>query len=112
MKQGTGVSASLGAIFSAIATFGCCLPLGFLAAVGAGTASAFFARYRPWLMGLSIVLMGLGFWQQYRPKQCDVRGRKLGRILLWTSVAVIVAMIVFPEQIAALLADYFHGSGQ
>lgn len=46
MKQGTGVSASLGAILSWAAAMVCCLPLGFAAAVGAGAVSAFFATLR------------------------------------------------------------------
>lgn len=108
MKQATGVSASLGAILSSVASFGCCLPLGFVAAVGTGTASAFFATFRPWLLGLSIALIGLGFWQQHRAKQCGVRGRWLGNVLLWSSVVMVVAMVLFPQQIAGFLADYFH----
>jgi len=73
VKQGTGVSASLVAILSSVATIICCLPLGFAAALGAGAASAFFTTLRPWLLGLSVALLGLGFWQQHRAKQCAVR---------------------------------------
>jgi hypothetical protein len=107
MKRGTGISASVAAIASAIATVSCCLPLGFAAALGAGAASAFFARLRPWLLGLSIVLIGVGFWQQYRAKQCSVHGRLAGKILLWAAVIVVLAMILFPQQIAGLLAGGF-----
>lgn len=104
MKQGSGISASIAAIIGAIATMGCCLPLGFAAALGAGAASAFFATLRPWLLGLSVVLIGVGFWQQYRAKTCSVRGRRAGQILLWAAVIVVVGMILFPQQIAGLLA--------
>ena len=112
MKQATGVSASVGAILSSLASFSCCLPVGFAAAVGAGTASAFFATLRPWLLGLSIALIGMGFWQQHRAKQCGVRGRWLGNVLLWSSVVIVVAMVLFPQQIAGFLADTFHESGR
>jgi hypothetical protein len=108
MKQGTGVSASIAAVVSSIATIGCCLPLGFAAALSAGAASAFFATLRPWLLGLSVALLGVGFWQQYRAKQCSVRGRLLGNLLLWSAVVVVLAMILFPQQIAAFLADRFY----
>ena len=108
MKQATGVSASLTAILSSLATLGCCLPIGFAAALGAGAASAFFSKLRPWLLLLAIVLIGLGFWQQRRAKQCAVRGRMLGNVLLWTAVAVVVAMTLFPQQIAAFLADRLY----
>jgi len=109
MKQGTGVSASLVAILSSVATIGCCLPLGFAAALGAGAASAFFATLRPWLLGLSLVLLGLGFWQQHRAKQCLIRGQLIGNVLLWTAFVVVVGMILFPQEIAAFIADRFPG---
>jgi hypothetical protein len=107
VKQGTGVSASVGAILGSLATVSCCLPLGFAAALGAGAASAFFVTLRPWLLGFSVLLIGLGFWQQHRAKQCAVRGRLLGKVLLWTAVVVVLGMILFPQQIAGLLAGRF-----
>lgn len=112
MKQGTGISASVVAILSSVATIGCCLPIGFVAALGAGAASAFFITLRPWLLGLSIALLALGFWQQHRAKQCAIRGRWVGSALLWAAVAVVVGMILFPQEIASFLADGFHGSGK
>ena len=110
MKEGTGVSASLAAIVSSVATISCCLPIGFAAALGAGAASAFVTTLRPWLLGLSVVLLGFGFWQQYRAKQCAIRGRWVGSVLLWAAVAVVVGMILFPQEIAAFLADGLHGT--
>ena len=109
MKQGTGISASLVAILSSVATISCGLPLGFAAALGAGAASAFFTTLPPWLLGLSVVLLGLGFWQQHRAKQCSIRGRMIGNVMLWTALVVVVGMILFPQEIAALIADRFSG---
>jgi len=110
MKQATGVSTSLSAIFSALATLGCCLPLSFATALGTSTASIFLYRHRLWLLGLSVVLIGLGFWQQHRAKQCAAKGRLLGNILLWSSVMVVGGMILFPGQIAAVIAALFWES--
>jgi hypothetical protein len=59
MKQATGVSASLGAVLSSFATISCCLPLGLAAALGSGAASALLTTLRPWLLGLSLALIGL-----------------------------------------------------
>jgi hypothetical protein len=112
MKQGTGISASVVAILSSVATIGCCLPLGFAAALGAGAASAFFTTLRPWLLGLSVLLLGFGFWQQYRAKQCAVRGRLFGNVLLWAAVVVVLGMILFPQQIAGFIADRFYETGK
>jgi hypothetical protein len=112
VKRVASVSTSLGAIVSSIATIGCCLPLGFAAALGAGTASAFLTTVRPWLLGLSMVLLGLGFWQQHRAKQCAVRGRWIGNVLLWAAVVTVTGMILFPQQIAGFIADRFYGAGK
>ena len=112
MKQGTGVSASLVAMLSSVATISCCLPLGFAAALGAGAASAFFTTLRPWLLGLSVALLGLGFWQQHRAKQCAVRRRLLGSVLLWAALVVVLGMILFPQQIAGFIADRFYETGK
>jgi FtsH-binding integral membrane protein len=112
VKQGTGVSASVVAILSSVATIGCCLPLGFAAALGASAASAFFTALRPWFLGLSIVLLGLGFWQQRRAKQCAVGGRLLGTVFLWAAVVVVLGMILFPQQIAGFIADRFYGTAR
>jgi hypothetical protein len=110
VKQGTGISTSLAAILSSVATISCCLPLGFAAALGAGAASAFFATLRPWLLAVSMALIALGFWQQHRAKHCPVRGRRLGSVLLWTAVAVVLGMILFPQEIAAFIADHLGGA--
>ncbi len=107
MKQGTGVSASVAAILSSVATISCCLPIGFAAALGTGAASAFATTLRPWLLGLSVILIGLGFWQQRRAKQCAIRGRMIGNVCLWAAVVVVLAMILFPQEIAAIIADRF-----
>ena len=110
MKSGTGLSASFAAIVSSLATMACCVPLGFAAAIGTSGASAFLLRFRPWFLLSSIAMIGLGFWQQRRAKQCALRGRLVGQCLLWTAVAVVLAMILFPQQIAGLLADHFYRS--
>ncbi len=107
MKHGTGISASLAAILSSVATISCCLPLGFAAALGAGAASAFFTTLRPWLLVLSDALLGLGFWQQHRAKHCTVQGRLIGNVLLWAALVVVLGMILFPQEIAGVVADRF-----
>ena len=110
MRPGTGLSASVAAMVSSLATMACCVPLGFAAAIGAAGASPFLLRFRPWFLVLSIALIGLGFWQQRRAKQCAVKGRLIGQFLLWTAVAIVLVMILFPQQIAGFLADHFYRS--
>src|SRR3982074_3341042 len=105
-QQSPVISASLGAIVSSLATMGCCLPLGLASALGAAGASAFVQRFRPWLLALSIVLLGIGFWQQRRARLCAVKRSYLSAVLLWTAVVLVVAMIVFPQEIAGFVADH------
>ena len=109
LKQGKGASALLAAILSSVATISCCLPFGFAAALGTGAASAFFTTLRPWLLGLSVALLGLGFWQQHRAKQCSVRGRMIGNVLLWAALIAVFGMSLFPQEIAGFIADRFSG---
>lgn len=109
MKQRSAVSASLGAIVSSLATMGCCLPLGFAAALGTAGTSVFFQTLRPWLLGLSIALLGVGFWQQRRAKQCAAKRNYLSAVLLWSAVALVAGMILFPQEIAGFIADRFAG---
>ncbi len=110
MKQGTGISASVGVILSSLASLACCLPLGLAAALGTAGASAFAQTLRPWLLGLSVVLLAIAFWQQNRASQCAVKGRVGGKVLLWATVAVVVGMILFPQQIAGFIADRLPGT--
>ena len=108
--QGKVISASLGAILSSLATLSCCVPMGFAAALGTAGLSAFAQKFRPWLLGLSVVLIGLGFWQQRRARQCAVKRSYLSEVLLWSAVAVVVMMIVFPQEIAGFLANHWPGA--
>ena len=113
MKQGTGISASVGAILSSLAIAQCVVfPLGFAAALGTAAASAFLTTLRPWMLGLAVVLIGVGFWQQRRATRCAVKGRVVGQVLLWAAVVVVLGMILFPQQIAGFLADRFSETGK
>jgi hypothetical protein len=75
----------------------------------AAGASAFLLKFRPWFLVLSVVLLGIGFWQQRRAQQCAVRARIFGMVLLWTAVVIVVGMILFPQQIAGFIADRLSG---
>lgn len=112
VKSGSGISASLGAILSSLATMGCCLPLSFAGALGAAGASAFVQKFRPWLLALSILLLGIGFWQQRRARLCLVKRNYLSVVLLWTAVILVVVMIVFPQEIAGFIADHLSGAAK
>jgi hypothetical protein len=105
MTSGKTIAASLGAMVSSLLTLGCCLPLPFLGAAGLAGASVFLNAARPWLLGLSVILLGAGFFQVYRGMKCRARQNKIALVLLGLSAALVVFLLFFPEVLAGLLAD-------
>jgi hypothetical protein len=67
---------------------------------------------RPWPLGLSIVLLGVGFWQQRRARQCAAKWSYLSAVLLWSELVLVVGMILLPQEIAGFIADRFAGTGE
>jgi hypothetical protein len=106
------VAAPIGAMASALSSLGCCLPLAFLAAVGAASASVLLQTLRPWLLGLSVMLLGVGFVQQYRGARCGLKNSPASTVILWTAAVLVVVMILFPQAVAGFLADCFSRRGQ
>jgi hypothetical protein len=100
---------SLGAMITSLVTLGCCLPLPFLGAAGVAGASVFLAGARPWLLGLSIVLLGAGFFQVYLGMRCRSRQSKTAIALLGLATLVVVLLLLFPQVIASVLADISGG---
>src|ERR1700688_3266390 len=92
------------AAMSALATLACCLPLGIAGAVGALGLSVALELLRPWLIGLAVVLVGVSAFQMYRRgKSCQRRSR-LSLVCFGLSVAIVLTVLIFPQQLAELLA--------
>ena len=91
------------AIVAALSTLACCLPLGFLGAVGLAGLSLWARQYSRWLLIASIVLLIVGATQLYFRKSCGKRS-KTSLVLFWTAVVVVVLMILFPQVLASLIA--------
>jgi hypothetical protein len=99
------ILASTAALASAVAASSCCLPLiPFLAAAGFAGGSALFVTMRPYLLGASIFLIGLGFCMASRAKRCNRRPGLVSTVVLWASAAIIAVTIFFPQAVAGLLA--------
>jgi hypothetical protein len=92
------------AAMSALATLACCLPMGIAGAVGALGLSVALDYLRPWLIGLAVVLLGFSSWQLYRGSQSCRRRSPLSLALFGLSAVVVLAVIVFPQMIAQLMA--------
>ena len=92
------------AVDAALSTLACCLPLGFLGAIGLAGASVWAQSLRPWLLGSAGVLMGIGFVQIYRSrKQCTKRS-PVSVALFWSAAVIVLFIILFPQLIASLIA--------
>jgi hypothetical protein len=98
--------AGVAAIGSVLAASTCCLPvLPFVFAAGVAGGATFFAVLRPYLLGLSVVLVAYGFYQAWRAKQCRSRTSVVGSILLWTSALFVIVSIFFPQLLANAAAN-------
>ncbi len=96
-----------GSVLAAVvASFCCILPILFaITGISVLGASALFAAWRPYLLGITFALLGLGFYFAYRrPKgacapgsACAVpSGQRSGRVALWVITAAVVMFAAFP----------------
>jgi cytochrome bd-type quinol oxidase subunit 2 len=94
----------IAAATSALATLLCCLPIGFAAAAATASMAAAVSQYRPWFIGASVILVAIGFVQVYRRKACD-RRNPATLAILWTSAAIVVLVVLFPQLVASAVAS-------
>ena len=94
----------IAAVIAALSTLACCLPLGFLGAMGLAGISVWGRAARPWLLGGALALLVLGFVHLYRGRnQCRKRS-PINIALFWLAAAIVLLVILFPQLIASLLA--------
>jgi hypothetical protein len=92
------------AAVSALATLACCLPLGIAGAVGAFGLSVVLDSLRPWLITLSVVLLGIGVFQMRRGRRSCRRSNPATLALLLLSACIVIAVLLFPQEMAELMA--------
>jgi len=81
------------AIIAALSTLACCLPFGFLAAIGIAGVSIWLQAAPPWLLGTAVVRLALGFVQLYVGRsQCKKRS-PISVALFWIAVTVVILII-------------------
>jgi hypothetical protein len=105
--KGTLISA-LSAVGSVLAAMTCCLPvLPFVLAAGtAGSAtflSSFIGALRPYLLGVSVLLIVLGFYQSKRATKCNCKPSALSQVVLWLSALIVAISILLPQAFADLV---------
>jgi mercuric ion transport protein len=109
------MKAAIGVIGAAVAASACCIGPVFFSLLGAGALSAGSVKleaYRPWFLGLTLVLVGAGFYSAYRPATnetcaadgaCTPGSKRAARIMVWVAAALAVLLIAFPYYIGYLM---------
>jgi mercuric ion transport protein len=80
---------------------------GVLLLIGAGALGAASVRlepYRPWLIGFTVLLVGMAFYSAYRPIRaepcedgvCTLRSRRTTKMLAWIVAAIAAVLVAFP----------------
>lgn len=95
---------SVAGVIAAVLASLCCIAPVALALVGVGGIAAFsiFEEYRPHLIGLTIVLLGVAFFFAYRKRevQCEDGTCKVERAGVWNRIGVWSATLIAAGAIA------------
>ena len=99
------MKAVAGSVIAAAAASVCCIGPVVAAVFGAGALGAASLRvepYRPWFLGVTTVLLGVGFASAYRREPecvdgtCTPSSRRTARLVLWIAVVVVILLATFP----------------
>jgi hypothetical protein len=105
MKHGEKVAPVMAAVTS-VATIACCLPVGFAAAAVTASLSMAVAAYQSWFLVASVLLLLVGAAQLRQTQRvCGTRSNS-SLVVFGISAAIVVLVVVFPDVIAGLLADW------
>ena len=105
MKHAEKVAPVMAAVTS-LATIACCLPVGFAAAAVTASLGMAIAAYQPWFLGASMALLLVGGVQLRRTQRaCGTRAYS-SLIVFGLSAVIVVLVVLFPDVIAGLLADW------
>ena len=94
------------AAVTSLATIACCLPIGFAAAALTASLSMAVAAYQSWLLGASVLLLVIGALQLRQTQKACGRRSYSSVIVFGLAAAIVGLVVVFPQVIAGLLADW------
>lgn len=107
----------VGSVVAATVASACCLGPVVLSALGAGAlgaAAVTLESYRPFFLGLTLVLLGAAFYTTYHSGHsgkgevcradgsCTTSSRR-ARIVLWVAAALVILLVTFPYYVDFLL---------
>jgi hypothetical protein len=96
----------IAAALTSLATLVCCLPMGFAAAAATASLSLVVATYQRWFLAASVVLLIVGVVQVQRVQR-TCASRPYGSLLvLGISAMVVLLVVLFPQLVAGLVADW------
>jgi hypothetical protein len=98
--------APVAAVLTGLATLACCLPTGFAAAAVMASLSMTVAAFQPWFLGTSVLLLLVGAVQLRQAQRACGTGSYSSLIVFGLSAMTVVLVVLFPEVIAGLLADW------
>lgn len=101
-----------GVVLAAVGASLCCILPVAVAVLGVGSAAlgARLEPLRPWMAGLTVLLLGLAFYRAYRRVECAPdeacavpASRRRARIVLWIVTIIAVALMAFPYYVSWLV---------
>lgn len=106
-------SSLVGSVIAALLASACCIGpvvFGLLGLTGVGFIAKFEA-YRPFLILVTVGLLGVGFYFTYRKKaECEAdsvcanpRADRINKIVLWSVTAIAVALLFAPTILSWIL---------
>lgn len=97
---------AVGGIIAAVIASLCCIEPVLVPLVGIGSIGAFavFESYRPYLIGITVILLGIGFYLVYKQREvkcedgtCKIEDAgKWNKIGVWSATFLTVAALAFP----------------
>ena len=94
------------AALTALSTLVCCLPGTVVAAAATGGVSLFVSSHQQWFFAASLLLLGVGILQLRRAQRTCRVSRSGSTIVLWISAAIVLLVVLFPQVLAGLIADW------
>ncbi len=102
----TKVLLGVGTVVAAVGASLCCIVPVAVVLLGVGSAAlgAQLEPTRPFFLGLTLVLVGIAFYQVYRPnKDCDPgqscatpEGQRRQRLIVWVAAILAMVVVAFP----------------
>lgn len=98
--------APVAAAASALATLACCLPIAFAAGTASATLAMVAGTYRWSFLGASAVLLAIGAVQVVQARRVCRPRSSTSVVVLVLSALTVLLVVVFPQVIAGLIADW------